>query len=331
MENKLNGNKPEPGTAGQEQKELIKILLVDDEEDARATLSELLELNQFTVTAINSAENALKILQNSSFDMVISDLFMPGMDGIDLTKSVNQMRLDVPVIVMTGFATIESAVESMKAGASDFVTKPFNIDQIKIVINRTLETKRLQKLATEREYYENLSNIDELTALNNYRYFQHILQVEVDREKRYKRPLSLMMIDIDDFKVCNDTYGHLAGDMVLREIAGLIKKTTRGCDFAVRYGGEEFAVILPETPKQEALVVAQRIRTSIEEYAFEIGNGKGSLRLTVTLGLSSIPEDAQDGRELIEKADQELYRGKVQGKNCICISGQDRTWSGDIK
>ena len=293
------------------------ILLVDDEKDARTTLSELLEMKQFTVTVTDTGEKALKMLEDTPFDLVLSDLFMPRIDGIALTRTIKSMGLTVPVIVMTGFATIEAAVETMKAGAADFITKPFNIDQILIVITRTLETKRLQRLAEEREYFEHLSNIDGLTELYNHRYFHQILLTETEREKRYRRPLSLMIIDIDNFKACNDTYGHLVGDVVLKQIGGLIKKSTRGCDFVARYGGEEFTVILPETPKQEAAVVAERIRSSIEEFSFSSCAGKRMGRLTVTIGLAALPEDAHDKTELIKMADQGMYRGKESGKNRV--------------
>ena len=296
------------------------ILLVDDEEDARMTLSELLEMKQFTVTVADTGEKALKMLEDTPFDLVLSDLFMPHIDGIALTRAIKSMGLPVPVIVMTGFATIEAAVETMKAGAADFITKPFNIDQILIVVTRTLETKRLQRLAEEREYFEHLSNIDGLTELYNHRYFHQILLAEIEREKRYRRPLSLMIIDIDNFKTCNDTYGHLVGDVVLKQVGALIKKSTRGCDFVARYGGEEFAVILPEASKQEASVVAERIRSSIEEFAFSSLAGKRMGRLTVTIGLASLPEDARDKRGLIEMADQKMYQGKDAGKNRVYTS-----------
>jgi diguanylate cyclase (GGDEF)-like protein len=207
----------------------------------------------------------------------------------------------------------------MKAGAADFITKPFNFDQIQIIIKRTLEAKRL---AREREYYLNLSNIDELTELNNVRYFNYILDKEIERERRYKRPLSMMMIDIDDFKSYNDTYGHLVGDVLLKQIASLIKKMTRGCDYVARYGGEEFTVVLPETIRQEALVVAERIRSAIAGASFDISGGKSITGITITIGLASFPDDGQDKLELIERADQALYRGKAQGKNRTCVYGQ---------
>ncbi len=319
----MNNHKDSISSAGQEQERPVKILLVDDEDDARVTLAELLEINEFSVTATDSGVNALKLLQEQSFDLVISDLFMPGLDGISLAKAIKEKELNVPVVVMTGFASIETAVESMKAGAADYINKPFNLDHIKIVINRTLETKRLQQKAQEREYYENLSNIDALTELNNYRYFRMVLEIEMERQKRYKRPLSLMMIDIDDFKICNDTCGHLVGDTVLKQIALLIKKMTRSCDYAVRYGGEEFAMILPETTKQEAAIVAERVRSAVERFTFDTGNQGSRKKITITLGLASFPEDGLDQRSLIEKADHHLDRGKASGKNQVCLSDAD--------
>ena len=307
-------------TAGEVVEGQAKILVVDDEESVRHTITELLEIKNFCVTATESAEHALKLLEQTAFDLVLSDLLMPKIDGIALAKTIKEMGLKVPVVVMTGYASIETAVESMKAGASDFITKPFNLDQITIVINRTLENKKLHQLAQEREYFEHLSNTDGLTELYNHRYFQNILNIEVERERRYKRPLSLLMIDIDDFKSCNDKHGHLMGDVVLQQVGTLVKKSTRGCDYVARYGGEEFAVILPETTKQEALVVAERIRASIAEHLFTTSTGKSIGNVTVTIGLSSFPEDAQERVALIDKADQRLYQGKTLGKNRICVA-----------
>jgi diguanylate cyclase (GGDEF)-like protein len=130
-----------------------------------------------------------------------------------------------------------------------------------------------------------------------------------------------MMIDIDDFKSCNDTYGHPAGDMVLKRIASLIKKNTRGCDLVARYGGEEFSVILPETSEEEAHVVTERIRESIDKFEFKTEDGKPIGNLSVTIGLSSIPKKANNKKELISTADSALYSGKASGKNCVVIYG----------
>jgi diguanylate cyclase (GGDEF)-like protein len=304
----------------------IKVLIVDDEAAARDTIADLLTEDGYSVTATESGEKALGLLEQSSFDLIISDLMMPSMSGIELTKSIKATGTDTPIVVITGFATIELAVESMKAGAYDFITKPFNIEQIKITVQKALETKRLQKLAGEREFYKQLSNSDELTGLSNYRYCSEMLQKEVERANRYGRPLSLMMIDIDDFKSCNDTFGHLAGDMVLKQIAMLIKKTTRDSDLVARYGGEEFTVILPETSEEEARVVADRIRDAVAKFKFKSDTNKPLGRLTITLGLSSLPNKADNMKDLIRTADFALYQGKASGKNRVVVfSNAQRT------
>jgi diguanylate cyclase (GGDEF)-like protein len=246
---------------------------------------------------------------------------MPKMDGIALTKNIKSMGIETPVIVITAFATIEHAVESMKAGAFDFITKPFNYDQINLIIKRALENRRLQKLAMEWEYYKKLSTCDELTELFNYRYFNETLEKEIQRRERYNRPLTLMMIDVDNFKTTNDTFGHLVGDTVLKQAASLIKKSTRNCDFVARYGGDEFSVILPETTEEEALVVAYRIRETVDEYSFETFEGKSISDLSVTIGLSSLPDKSKNKRELIDTADNALYNGKAKGKNCVVVYG----------
>ena len=301
----------------------LKILVVDDEESSRETLGDLLTLHNFKVKTVDTAREALDILDQNSFDLIISDLIMPKMDGITLTKNIKSMGIETPVIVITAFATIEHAVESMKAGAFDFITKPFNYDQINLIINKTLENKRLQKLAMEREYYKKLSACDELTELFNYRYFNETLEKEIQRRERYNRPLTLMMIDLDNFKPINDTFGHLVGDTVLKQAASLIKKNTRGCDLVARYGGDEFSVILPETTEEEALVVAYRIREAIDEFNFKTSEGKSISNLSVTIGLSSLPDKSKDKKELIDTADNALYKGKANGKNRVVVYNKD--------
>ncbi len=297
----------------------VKILIVDDEAEARETIGDFLAEADFGVETTDSGLKALDILKKSSFDIIISDLFMPEMNGIALIKEIKKQGIDTPIIAITGIGTIENAVESMKAGASDFITKPFNISQISLIVEKTLETKKLKQLASESEFYKKLSNSDDLTGLANYRYFKEILQQEIDRAERYNRTLSLMMLDIDNFKSCNDTFGHPVGDLMLKQIASQIKKNTRGIDIVARYGGEEFTVILPETPVEEALVVAERIRDSIDKFVFETEDGEKITHFTITIGLSSFPDKVKSLKELIETADSALYKGKNSGKNCVVL------------
>jgi two-component system cell cycle response regulator len=300
-----------------------KILIVEDDQVARESLEEFLQLSCFEVLAVGNAPEALEILRREEYDLVLTDLVMPDMDGISMTKAVREFRKDTPVLVMTGFASIEYAVEAIKAGATDFITKPLKFDHVLLIINRVLETRSLREKARETEFYKELSNRDELTKISNYRHFNYILQLEVDRQIRYHRPLTLLIIDIDDFKKCNDTHGHLTGDLVLVKVASLLTSQIRGCDFVARYGGDEFTVILPEISDKEALAVCRRIMKSIGQCEFQSFEKENIGPLSVTIGIASFPQNAGDSKELVEKADRAMYAGKKAGKNCICIFGDE--------
>jgi len=305
----------------------VAILVVDDEECSRDILTEMLRGEGYEAQGAESGSVALEMLSSSLYDLVITDLIMPRVDGIALTKQIKALGLDMPIIVVTGFATIEYAVESMKAGAFDFITKPFNFEQIKLTIEKALDTKQLRQLADKSEFYRQLSHSDELTQLANYRAFHETSQREIDRALRYNHFLGLLVIDIDDFKQCNDTYGHLAGDSALKQVAGIIKENTRGCDFLARYGGDEFFAVLTETDEPGAVVVAERIRVGVANHVFLDENQCEVSSLSVTIGISSLPSRATNKRDLIRTADFALYQGKSAGKNRVVLFEQESAGS----
>jgi diguanylate cyclase (GGDEF)-like protein len=164
---------------------------------------------------------------------------------------------------------------------------------------------------------EELTIIDDLTGAFNYRYFAQKLQEEKRRAARYSMPLSLIMVDIDWFKKLNDSYGHETGNFVLRQLSYIIKQCIRDVDIFVRYGGEEFAIILPQTPQNEALIIGERIRFQVEKEIFM--TEKGRIKITVSVGLSSFPENGKSEEELVSIADQALYHAKGEGRNLVCV------------
>lgn len=169
------------------------------------------------------------------------------------------------------------------------------------------------------EINEMLAITDGLTELYNYRFFQEKLDEEIKRISRYKGNLSVAMFDIDNFKQINDKFGHLQGDMVLKSVAEILKKSFRETDYVARYGGEEFAIILPETDTLSALVAVERVRKLIDEYKFPTIDGKKSLKVEISAGVSSYPQYANDKAELLRKVDNSLYKAKKLGKNRVCL------------
>ncbi len=304
-----------------------KLLVIDDDEDIRSLLTDLLEESDYKVDTASCGEEALQMIQVSTYDLVVTDLRMQGMQGMEVIREARKIDPGIDVIVMTGYASVDSAVESMKAGAVDYITKPLNTDQIRLVIKKNIERRNFQRLASEREFYKILSSIDGLTELYNYRYFHQHLQMELEREKRYGRPLSLVMLDIDNFRDYNNQYGHPVGDLVLKNLASILKTTTRGCDVICRYGGEEFTVILPETDKEEASIVCERIRQEVEKTNLHDGEGNSIGNICITIGLASFPIDADNKNGLIEQADKALYQGKEAGKNCTFLCGEKEKYS----
>lgn len=297
----------------------ISVLVVDDEGIMRNLLADVLQDEGYSVLTAVDGEEAIKISNDSKFDIVITDLKMPGINGIEVLKKFKSINSNSCIIVITAYASVESAVEAMKEGAYDYVTKPFNIDEIKLIVNRAVERQSLIKEANEKEHYKELSILDGLTDIYNHRYFHEELEQEAERAQRYKLELSLIIIDIDDFKIYNDKHGHLAGDQALKKMARIFNEVVRKVDIVARYGGEEFTIILPQTAKAEALVFAQRIRSLVNQMEFPDKDGNFNVHISVSIGVSTYPADASGKKELISKADEALYDAKNKGKNRICF------------
>lgn len=467
-----------------------KILLVDDEPVIRETLCSILKEDGYDVLTADTGMEAIKLSEKNSFDVAIIDLKLPDIEGTAVLHNIKEINPAICSILITAYPTTESAIRAVQEEAYEYITKPFDIGHVKLVIKRGLEERRLEfenkkllsNLKNEKKKLEtmlqighamssilnldelaefivnritdvlkakicsimlideedeslyiqaavgleklvvkatkiklgesisgwvaqkgepvlvtdiendikfgranlpqyktksllciplkikekvlgvinvadktipgqenvftdedlrflgvicnyaaiaienaqlygevkNLAITDGLTSLFNHRYFQTHLQTEVARVQRYPHPLSLIMFDIDSFKSFNDTYGHPMGDLVLSQIAKAVKRNLRKVDIACRYGGEEFAVILPETKLNEAVVVAEKIRKSVEEMRFETGKAMRKKRMTVSGGVAQF-KPGMSKEDLVQYADESLYKAKSGGKNKICV------------
>jgi diguanylate cyclase (GGDEF)-like protein len=305
----------------------FSLLVVDDSAGLREEVKRLAgRLEVFgEINEAHDGIDAFKKVMASKPDLILCDLIMPTVDGLKfLTMLYSRPEFrDVPVIMLTGRADSESKIRGLELGASDYVTKPFDEGELLARIKVQLKIKALQdtlKGANKRLW--ELSTVDVLTGLFNRRYFMESLEREVDRSRRYKTPLTFIMMDIDFFKKLNDNHGHQAGDDVLKSVGATIKESVRTSDIPGRYGGEEFCVILPETDLDGAILLADRLNEAIRNTPIE--TVAGTLGCTVSVGVSCFScLEEPTGAELIHVADTALYEAKESGRDRV-VSGSKK-------
>jgi len=295
----------------------INVLIVDDDLSVRNTMDEYIANAGFSTLAASSAEEALELIEKNNFAVVITDIRLPGLGGLELTKVIKQKN-GSDVIVVTGYSDDYSYEEAINIGASDFVIKPVRLEELLLRLRRVLKERQLSSERTRMmQKLQKLATTDGLTKLYNSRSFYSQLELEVDRYNRYKHPLSLLLLDIDNFKEFNDNFGHLEGDKVLVRFSQIIKSCLRTNDSAYRYGGEEFTVILPETNGDEAKTVAQRIRSSLETEKFKPIPGKNA-KITISIGVTQyFPKEELSA--FIRRADKAMYLSKKNGRNRVSV------------
>jgi diguanylate cyclase (GGDEF)-like protein len=312
-------NQEEKQLTGKTDSEEAQIMVVDDEEKIVEFMKIALQNRGHKVTGCTDPEHAIEKIKIEVYDLIITDLNMPRIPGVKFVKKVKKISPKTDVVVMTGFPSVETAVECMKNGASDYLAKPLDLEYLNIIVEKSLYKRALEKRAAEREYFEQISRVDGLTGLYNHKFFEELLNAEIARADRYRYNFSLIMIDIDDFKEINDNFGHQSGDTILIEIASLFKSLARKTDSAVRYGGEEFAIILSQTAKEHGRVLADRVVKSVATLKFK--DFPHNKTVTVSAGLAGYPDDARTPESLIKKADEALYQAKNMGKNTLYVYG----------
>ncbi len=292
------------------------ILIVDDDAAIRDALHEFIVISGFIAYKTSSSEEALELLKDKPAHVVITDIILPGMDGLELTKQIKGAYEGIDVIVMTGYSGDYSYEEAITKGASDLVFKPVRFEELLLRLKRVLNERRLSTERTEMmKKLQRLAITDGLTELYNSRQFYSQVEQEIGRSNRYEHPLALLLLDIDLFKDYNDTYGHLEGDKVLQRIGKIITSCLRRMDTAYRYGGEEFTILLPETKAAEAVTVAERIRTGIYKAKFKPLPGK-KISITVSVGVTEYLQN-ESISEFIQRADQAMYLSKKEGRNLV--------------
>jgi diguanylate cyclase (GGDEF)-like protein len=287
-----------------------KILIVDDAPDTLDIIQKLLSFEGYEVILAATGEEGVKKAIDQKPDVILMDINLPGIDGTEALKQIRKTNPIQSVIMLTAFATVDNAIQALKEGAADFVKKPFENEHLIHIVNQALEKSRTlrekQKLEGE---VRRLSITDDLTGLYNHRHFFKTLESELARLKRQKTSLSLLMLDLDNFKRYNDTHGHVEGDRVLKKIGEIVKHSIRhNVDTGYRYGGDEFAALLIGASLEQALTIAERIRLTIEEAGFK--------DITVSVGLAEF-QDGFDLERFVKSADDAMYVAKHSGGNRV--------------
>lgn len=274
------------------------VLVVDDNNIVQETLLRLVEAIGFNAEAVSSGPEALQVLEEKPFTFLLTDMKMPEMDGIDLIKAARSRYPDLGIISMTGYSEGYRYVDVINAGASDFIKKPFDIEELEAKIRRIINERTLM------EELNRLSITDSLTGLYNHRRFFNRLREETVRAGRQKQDLAVILIDLDNFKAYNDNHGHLAGDEILRDVGNIIRRCIReGVDTGYRYGGDEFAVILINADADAVATIVDRLHKSFNDY------GKINASFGVELFDGKMSET-----ELVAAADRALYENKQKKK-----------------
>ncbi len=288
-----------------------RVLLVDDDPSMLRLVSHWLESVGYVVRQAGDGQQALSAVETECTDFLITDWDMPRLDGLQLCRRVREMDLPhyVYILFLTVKRTTDETIAGLEVGADDFLTKPLSKAELLARMRAGHRVLHLERQLSE------LAHSDPLTGLLTRRTFFQSLAREWERSKRFRRPLSCVMVDIDFFKRVNDSYGHLTGDAVLKAVAQTLARGSRQSDLLCRYGGEEFCLMLPETKEQDAAAWSERMREQLAAEEFFIPGGR--LRLTCSFGAAQTHDDTRDCEQLVDEADQALLCAKRSGRDRV--------------
>jgi diguanylate cyclase (GGDEF)-like protein len=291
------------------------ILVVDDDPSLVNALVFALTKEGYNVHSTTSARRALEMVQKAKPDLIISDITMPEMDGYAFLQELQKDETSkmIPFIFISAKGEPGDRIRGLKTGVDDYLSKPFEIKEL---------AARVEALLVRVERLKDLSRFDGLTGAMTRRAFEEILPQELRKAQINGQPLSLAMADLDHFKHVNDSHGHLIGDFVLRSFVRLLKKNLRDDAVLVRYGGEEFCIVMPDVQKHVAQEILERVRKILDETSFFYEKENLHVRVTCSFGVSGFPEDSGNPEGLIEKSDGALYEAKSQGRNRVWVHGQ---------
>jgi diguanylate cyclase (GGDEF)-like protein len=303
-----------------------KLLLVEDSESQGNHIKALLERMGYEVTWARAGVEALQLARSQAPDLIVLDVVMRDMDGLAVCRwlKMSPDTRDIPVIMLTVKGELHERVDGLNVGANDYLPKPFADEELEARIFASLRVRSAEtemrrrnvQLESMLHHVETLTITDPLTGLVNRRRFADVLRHEYAVTRRYRNPLSCLAIDIDRFKAINDQLGPSGADRLLSALAQRVGQTLREVDLAARSGGEEFAILLPQTPKDGALALAERILACVRHPAFPIDGA--NVPVTVSIGVASTSDvDSSVAEDLVRAAETALAMAKGRGRNCV--------------
>jgi len=294
-----------------------KVLIVEDDGAILSMLEEAVRQAGYETKTSTSGREALELVKTFQPQIVLTDNDMPEMTGLEMLKEFRRQKNYVTVIFISGRTDSQFVVEALRAGADDYIRKPFRMNELLARIEAALRTNDVHRdLMDANLKLQEMVDHDDLTGLLNMRSMYDKIDVEISRAQRFGRHVACVMMDMDKFKAVNDNHDHLFGSFVLKEVGHMIRASMRDVDFAARYGGDEFLIVLTETSKNGVEIFAERLRKAIEAHVFELGKDK--IQLTSSMGFAVGGfGDTRDARQLVRDADHALYDAKEKGRNRV--------------